>query len=183
SVPTSPTSRPPRRQQRELVYVVEDEGRPAIAATLNVLPLFLGRLSGNVEVLVAPHHAFIASPNLLFFHADRGGRYNLASEGLGFVTRNSASFGMELGYHYFWQWQRTLKGLFLGPSLLLGVTTDASVGDPSHAQGYWGLALDVGTQEVLSSGLTLGAGVGLGFVRISDAAVFPRLLLQVGWSF
>jgi hypothetical protein len=152
--------------------------------TLNPLDLALGRLSVNGEILLAPHHAVIASPNLLFLHVDRGGRYNLASEGLGFATRSSTGIGIELGYHYFWYWQRSLRGPFFGPSLLLGGTTDATVGDPSHMQAYWGLALDVGEQEVLPGGFTIGAGIGLGLVNMADAtAVFPRLLLQIGWSF
>jgi hypothetical protein len=155
-----------------------------VALTINPVPLASGRLSGNVEVLLAPHHALIASPNLLFLHVDRGGRYSVVSEALGFSARTSASFGVELGYHYYWRWQRVLAGPFVGPSLLAGVTTDASVGDASHAQGYWGIAADAGWQEVLSGGLTIGAGVGLGLVFMADAAaVFPRLLLQAGWSF
>jgi hypothetical protein len=175
--------RPARHRRLEAIPVVEEESRFPIAVTLNPLPLVLGRLSGNAEVLLAAHHAVVASPNLLLFHVDRGGRYSLLSEAFGFATRTSASFGIELGYHYFWRAQRSLRGPFAGPSLLLGATTDASV-DPSHVQAYWGLALDVGGQEVLPGGLTIGGGVGLGLVRMADAtAVFPRLLLQVGWSF
>jgi hypothetical protein len=141
-------------------------------------------MSANVEMLLAAHHALVASPNLLLFHVERGGRYSLAAEGFGFATHTSASFGIELGYHFFWQTQHWLRGGFLGPSLLLGGTTDASVGDPSHAQAYWGLAFDVGAQEIVTGGLTIGAGLGLGLLRMADAtAVFPRVLLQVGWSF
>jgi hypothetical protein len=137
-----------------------------------------------VEVQLAPHHSVVASPNVLILHVDRGGRYSLASEGFGFATRTSNGFGIEAGYHYYLSGQRPLRGPFLGPSLLLGATTDASVGDPSRAQAYWGFALDAGEQEVLPGGLTIGAGVGVGLVFMADAtAVFPRLLLQVGWSF
>ena len=185
SPPTPPQPyRAPHRRHAEVIYAVEETTRTPVGVTLNPLDLALGRLSVNGEILLAPHHAVIASPNLLFLHVDRGGRYNLASEGRGFATRSSTGIGIELGYHYFWYWQRSLRGPFFGPSLLLGGTTDATVGDPSHMQAYWGLALDVGEQEVLPGGFTIGAGIGLGLVNMADAtAVFPRLLLQIGWSF
>jgi hypothetical protein len=180
-----PPYHPLRRRRSEAAPPVVDEGgRLALAITINPLPLLLGRMSGNAEVLLAAHHALIASPNLLLFHVDRGGRYSWAAEGFGFATQPSGGFGIELGYHFYWQAQHWLRGPFFGPSLLLGTTTDANVGDPSHAQAYWGLALDIGEQEVLSGGLTLGGGLGLGLVRMAGAtAVFPRLLVQVGWSF
>ena len=95
-----------------------------------------------------------------------------------------ASLGLELGYHYWLRWARSLRGVFLGPSLLLGSTTNASVGPTADAQTYWGLAFDAGAQHVFPGGFTLGAGLGLGFVHMADAsAFFPRILLQMGWSF
>jgi hypothetical protein len=152
--------------------------------TLNPVGLILGRLSANLEIQVAAHHSLVASPNFLLIHVDRGGRYSLASEGFGFASTSSSGFGIELGYHYVFNWQRSLRGPFFGPSLLFGGTSDATVGDPSHTQAYWGLAMDAGEQEVLPGGLTIGAGVGLGLILMADAtAVFPRLLLQVGWAF
>jgi hypothetical protein len=181
--PAPPAYHPSRRRRLEVNFV--DEGRSrSIALTLDPLPLILGRLSGSAELLLLPHHSLVASPNLLFFQVDRGGRYNLASEGFGFATQTSLSLGIELGYHYWWQSHDSLRGSFLGPSLLLGTTTQASVGDPSRAQGYWGFAFDVGWQEVLLSGFTFGGGVGLGIARMADATVlFPRVLAQLGWSF
>jgi hypothetical protein len=165
------------------VVYEEPPARP-FAVTFNPVALTLGRLSANLELLIAPHHSLVLSPNLLAFQFDRGGRYDLRSEALGFATQRSDSFGAELGYHYWWHWRRTLSGPFFGPSLLLGTTTNASVGATTNAQAYWGAALDAGGQAVLPGGLTLGAGLGLGFVAMaSQSAVFPRLLLQVGWSF
>jgi hypothetical protein len=182
--PPPPTYHPPRAHHPDVVYVAEESHRPAFAVTLDPLPLIGARLSGNVEVLLAPHHSIIASPNVLFMQADRGGRFSFVSEGLGFAARTSGGFGIELGYHYYWRAYRLLHGPFFGPSLLLGSTTEASVGDPSHAQGYWGLAFDVGWQEVFAGGFTMGGGLGLGLVGMAGAtAVFPRVLVQVGWSF
>ena len=132
--------------------------------------------------MLAPHHALVVSPNLLLAQVDRGGRYSLVSEGFGFASSASSSFGVELGYHYWWPSRESLRGLFLGPSLLLGDTSESSV-DPSHAQGYWGVACDAGAQEVFAGGFTIGGGAGLGVVRMAGAtALFPRFLLQIGWS-
>jgi hypothetical protein len=159
--------------------------RPATTTvTWNPLGVVRGRLSGNLEFLVAAHHALIASPSALVFRADRGGAHDLLAEGFGFTTEPSLSFGAELGYHYWPSGRTSLHGPFVGPSLLLGATTHAAVGDASHAQPYLGVAVDIGAQEVMHGGFTAGAGVGLGLVHMADAtALVPRLLGQIGWSF
>lgn len=155
-----------------------------MAITFNPLGLFIGRVSANVEVLLAPHHSLIVSPNVLAFPEGRGGRYNVFNEGLGLATNSSTGFGGELGYHYWWRWRRTLSGPFIGPSFLAGSVTNAAVGPTNTAQAYWGLALDAGGQAVLPGGFTLGGGLGIGFVDMRGAtAAFPRVLLQIGWSF
>jgi hypothetical protein len=164
--------------------VVEEPPPPLpVAITLNPLPLIWGRLSGNVEVQLAPQHSLVASPNLLVFNEDRGTPHAL-SNGFGFASPSSNGVGVELGYHYWWRWARSLRGPFLGPSVLLGSTSNAEVGDASHAQSYWGLAFDVGGQEVFPGGFTIGAGLGLGYIRMAGVdAFFPRVQLQIGWSF
>ncbi|HEY6463287.1 MAG TPA: hypothetical protein VIY73_24135, partial [Polyangiaceae bacterium] len=180
--PPPPSAHGPRR--REVAVVYEEPPVRPFAVTFNPVALTLGRLSANLEFLVAPHHALVFSPNVLAFQFDRGGRYDLRSEALGFATSRSSSFGGELGYHYWWRWRGTLSGPFLGPSLLLGTVTNATVGTTTNAQAYWGLALDAGGQAVLPGGFTIGAGLGLGFVAMaSQNALFPRLLVQLGWSF
>ncbi len=180
--PPPPEGRPHRR--REVVYVYEEPVARPVAVTLNPAALVLGRLSANVELLLAPHHSLVLSPNILAFQEGHGGRYDLASEGLGFASEKSSSFGGELGYHYWWRWRRSLVGPYFGPSLLLGSVTNATVGATTNAQLYWGGAFDAGGQGVLPGGFTIGAGIGLGFVEMASAvAVFPRFLLQLGWSF
>ncbi len=175
-------ARPGRRE--EIVVVVEEPESHRLAITLNPLPLFWGRLSANVEMQLAPHHALVVSPNVLVFNADRGGTGSLLSSGFGFASPTSTGIGVELGYHYYSRWSRTLRGNFFGPSLLVGTTSGANVGDGTHAQGYYGFALDVGRQEVLPGGFTVGGGLGIGILRMADSvAVVPRVLLQIGWSF
>jgi hypothetical protein len=182
--PPPPPYRARLARREEVVVVIEEPESHPLAITLDPLPLFWGRLSANVELLLAPHHALVVSPNVLVFNEDRGGSGALVSSGFGFASPTSNGFGVEAGYHYWPRGFRSLRGTYLGPSLLLGSTTDATVGDASHAQTYWGFAFDVGRQEVFSGGFTLGAGLGLGLVRMADVVrVFPRLLIQVGWSF
>jgi len=173
--------RPPRGYA--VYYVLADAPRP-LAVTVNPLSLLLGRLSGNIELRLAAHHALVVSPNVLVAQVDRGTLGGLVSQAYGFVTQASSSVGLEVGYHYWWRRRAALSGPFFGPSILFGSTTQASVGDPTHAQEYWGAAFDLGLQEVLAGGFTIGGGAGAGFVRMADAtAVFPRFLLQAGWSF
>jgi hypothetical protein len=185
--PPPPAAARPGQRRREVhethetVYVVEEPLVRPFALTFNPLAIIWGRLSANVELLLVPHHALVASVNLLLFNADR---QDLMQDGFGFANRDSSGFGGEFGYHYWLNWHRSLRGLYLGPSLLLGNTSNAIVGDPTHAQGYWGLAFDLGGQEVLASGFTIGGGVGLGLVRMAGIwAGFPRALFQLGWSF
>jgi hypothetical protein len=191
--PRKPTTTPPppppvyrvspRNRRTDDVVYVEPQTNP-IAVTLDPLDLVAGRLSANVEIQVQPHHAIIASANALIFDASRGGPHNIVSEGFGFATNLSSGFGIELGYHYWVDWARALRGPFVGPSFLFGGTSQASVGDPSHAQQYWGLALDGGWQEVFGGGFTAGGGGGLEMIRMAGtSAVVPRFLIQLGWSF
>lgn len=162
--------------------VVEPEPLRTIAISWNPLPLFYGRLSANVEVLFARHSALAVSPEALVFNVDRGARTVLA-DGFGFASPTSASVGAEVGYHY-WIRGNELRGLFLGPSLLLGATGNAQVGDPTKTQLYYGVAVDVGRQEILPGGFTVGGGLGVGLIHMAGTtAAFPRLLVQIGWSF
>jgi hypothetical protein len=174
------------RHRREYAPVYEEYEPPhPVAITWNPIALVAGRLSGNVEVQVAPHHSLIASPNALVLQADRGGRWNAVSEGLGYASRTSSSLGLELGYHFWWRWSHSLRGPFVGPSLLIGSTTNATAGpNPGNAQTYFGAAIDAGGQAVTPWGFTFGAGLGLGWVHLGGAdSLFPRFLMQIGWSF
>ncbi|MCL2447988.1 MAG: hypothetical protein FWD17_03475 [Polyangiaceae bacterium] len=152
--------------------------------TWSPLGFFWGRLSANVEWRIAPHHSIVGVPNALIFQVDRGEKRYLLSEGFGFASPSSFGGGAELGYHYWFSAEAPLRGWFFGPSLLAGVTTRATAGTTSRAQGYWGAALDLGVQEVLGNGFTAGLGGGLGFLHMADtSAIVPRAILQLGWSF
>jgi len=181
--PAPPPPAPYRAARTDSVVSAAPETH-AIAVTLAPLGLVSGRLSASVEVQIQPHHAVIVSANALVFDASRGGPRSLVSEGFGFASNQSSGFGVELGYHYWVDGAPSLHGIFFGPSFLFGGTSMAQVGDPSNAQGYWGLALDGGWQEVFSGGFTAGAGGGLEMLRMAGtSAVVPRLLAQLGWCF
>ncbi len=178
AAPPAPPPPPPRH--REPVFFVEEPPAQHIALTLNPVPLIWGRLSANFELLAIPHHALVVSPNVLFANVNRGGTLGQA---FGFAQQASSGIGGEVGYHYWLVGRRALRGPFFGPSLLVGSTTNATAGGGGGAQAYWGAALDIGDQEVLADGLTVGAGIGLGVAYMADAAaLFPRFLLQLGWS-
>jgi hypothetical protein len=108
----------------------------------------------------------------------------MLSAGFGFAGATSSSLGLEVGYHYWFDARRALSGAFIGPSLLLGTTTQATAGDGTGWQGYWGGALDVGWQEVFPVGLTVAAGGGLAVAHAADVtAPYPRLVARAGWAF
>lgn len=149
-----------------------------LSLRLNPLPLFEGRASADGELMFAPHHAVIASPHVTF----SAPRFTLAAKAFGFAPQGAGGVGTEVGYHY-WIEPR-LEGLWLGPSVLFGVTSPP---DKGKAFGYYGAAFDVGWQLVVNPGFTVMFGAGLLVIDATPAgaawAVAPRGLLGVGWTF
>lgn len=124
-----------------------------------------------------PRHSLVLSPHVSFAQ-DRG---DLARKALGFMGPAATGFGVELGYrHYFGGTEP--EGVFIGPSLLLDSTRPAARADRFTAYGG---AFDVGYQVIIGSGFTMSAGGGLMVIGAegTDAAVAPRILFSVGWSF
>jgi hypothetical protein len=154
----------------------EYEGSRTTSIRLNVLPLFSGRLSVDLEFLLAPHHAIVVAPNATFAM----GRLDLVNYGFGFTDRFSWGIGTEFGYHY---WTgRHLEGLYFGPSGVFGYTGPPA---PREGYGYYGLAFDVGWQWVFGHGFTLNVGGGAMLLgaREQRGRFLPRLLAGLGWSF
>ncbi len=145
-----------------------------LSLRLNPLPIFEARISGDAEYMFAPHHAVVGSPQLTF----SAHRPDIVAYGFGYAER-AGGIGGEVGYHY-WIEPR-LEGVFLGPSLVLGLT----FAGPTFL--YYGAAFDVGWQMILGKGFTFDVGGGL---LVIDGAltgivthVTPRALAGVGWSF
>jgi hypothetical protein len=174
--PPPPYRTRPRPVGGERIVYAEDLFARPVSITFNPIALVAGRVSANVELMLAVHHALVLSPNLLFSTP----RSDSVNTGVGFAARDSTGFGGEVGYHYFVRWTRTARGPYFGPSILAGTN--------SATRSWWGLAMDLGAQAVMASGFTIGGGLGLMYMQSLDpsvnrAALLPRFLLQIGWSF
>jgi hypothetical protein len=191
--PPAPTTRRaatlggPVRVVRPVIRVDRPPEAPPhspIVVSWSPVPLAWGRLGLEGELRIAPHHSLFGGLSGLLFSADRGGRATMFSAGFGFASDDSSGLGVEVGYHFWLEARRTLSGLYLGPSLVAGVTTRATAGDGTDARAYWGGAFDVGWQQVCPVGLTVAVGAGLGVSRMADVTEpYPRVVARVGWSF
>ncbi|MGH7281087.1 MAG: DUF3575 domain-containing protein [Polyangiaceae bacterium] len=184
------TAAPPPPEHHEEHHEPAPQPRPepvwssrTMSIRLNPLPFFLSRVSADFEIMLAPHHALVVSPNFTLkkfaFH-----RSDLMTYGLGYANDDSSGFGAEVGYHY-WT-KRELDGIFFGPSLVLGGTFPPN-GSGVKTFGYIGGAVDVGYQYLFSNGFTLLGGGGImligGTTTGATVKAVPRLLFGVGWSF
>jgi hypothetical protein len=158
-----------------------------LALTINPLTLALGRFGLNVEYLPAPHHGIMVNPY-----------YSSATLETSTVSTSYESFGGEIGYH-FYTGSRGANGFFAGPSFVFTRTEVTGecveVGcDPGQDVGFstYGVAFDLGGQYVWDSGVTLGAGGGLMYLKSSAIAgesstirfegTVPRILFTLGYS-
>ncbi len=181
--PTTPPAPPPHHENPEPPpRAVEYETPRTTSIRLNPLPIFAGRLSVDLEFMLAPHHALIVSPNVTFHKVAFARNDNTLGYGLGFASDTSAGFGGEVGYHY-WT-RRHLQGIYLGPSLVLGATLP-SAPPGAKAFAYFGGAFDVGYQYLFANGFTLNGGGGIMVIGASGttAHAAPRFLFGLGWSF
>ena len=201
AVPARALAEPPPPKFPE--FFVEEEPRtPTLALELNPLGVAIGRFSGNLEFLIATHHAAVLSPH--YYYAYPGQDDQLTGG------------GVELGYRYY-TGKYGPHGWFFGASFLYGqytyVHTSANLvqgtcvafvaradcPDNTTYDAYGG-ALDVGYQLLLRQHLVVGAGLGVQYVAFSQQPTFetqsnshqdllygsglrPRFLLEIGGRF
>ena len=143
--------------------------------------LVVGRVSAEVQLMVALHHAIVLNP----FVRVVDDFVLLTTSG-----RRELGYGAEIGYRYF-SGRRGANGLFIGPSVVVAHDhVAAGIDSHSHAVGtedpsFLGAIIDVGAQGILESGFTIGGGAGGGaLLRFGGNVAFtPRLLFTLGYSF
>jgi hypothetical protein len=176
---------------------VEDESTKPIAVTVNPAALLIGRYGGNVEVVVARHHAIVASGYAQAYTLTLV-RNMIPPEARDHLRDAPLTAGGEIGYRLY-SGSRGADGLFVGPSFLLTPLVYPAIANhdtielvPYHVPG---VAVDVGAQAVTSIGLTIGGGIGVEYLAYQlpndphrvpigvEPHWLPRVLLQAGWSF
>lgn len=203
----SPTSHPPTTSDTFLAPQDRDraasDGEPIrhrVALTLNPLPLVVGRYGANVEVMLASHHAAIASAFVQTY--SRALVHALVPQ-VDTASLPSPLVGGELGYRLY-SGSDGPTGFFAGPSFVVMPFAYPHVGNDLRAElvsfETYGAALDVGAQAVVAGGLTIGGGVGIEYLAYNPPAsiapppgvsvpsypephVLPRVLFAAGWAF
>jgi hypothetical protein len=179
--------------------VIHDTPPPhrLVVVEWNPLPLLaIGKLSANVIVTPADHHALVLSAfyssttTVPLYVFDGAGNPRQVPE------QTFAGFGGELGYRYYWA-KGGPRGFFVGPSFVFGsFTAKAQDGTKTPYLDY-GLAGDAGYQMIVADRVALSLGGGVQYVATSksipdqqfpawvyaNSRVSPRLLMSVGWAF
>lgn len=155
-----------------------------LAISYNPLTLMLQRYGGNVEVLLASHHALGVSA--YYAHARTNEDTNNVFRGV----------GGELGYRWY-AGDNGPRGFYVGPSLLLG--RFEAVPARGDSVSFWnvGGAMDLGWQALVADRVLFGLGAGLQYSAptaslpaqevtasvYANAGLRPRLSLAFGVAF
>jgi hypothetical protein len=161
----------------------------------NPLPLILGKVSANVLVVPANHHALVLTP--FFVQTTTQGIFVFDAQGNStqLPQQTFSGFGGEIGYRYY-TGNRGPRGFFAGPSLILGgMTAKAQNGDKTSYLDY-GVAFDIGYELLVADAVAITLGAGAQYTTPSrsipdqqfpadvyaNSRVFPRALFAVGWA-
>jgi hypothetical protein len=173
----------------------------------NPLALFIDRLSANVVITPGDHHALVVSP---FYTWTTTAEYSTSLNADGTPLVNSAGqpyelnvpsqsfkgFGGEIGYRYYFA-EGGPRGVFLGPSLILGLINAKAYDGNETSVFDLGFAGDVGYEALVGDTISITAGAGLQYTfpnkYIPDQQLpteiyvnkelHPRLLLSLGYAF
>ena len=151
----------------------------------NPFTLQASRYGANVELLLASHHV-VAGTLYWASTVTNEDSFNNRFRGI----------GGELGYRYYTGHDGP-RGIFIGPSFLLGSFEAIPARGASTSFENYGLALDVGYQALVADRWVVGLGGGLQYNRPSttfpqqelpasvyaNPGVRPRLLLALGVAF
>jgi hypothetical protein len=171
--------------------------RRSVLVEWNPLGLFtIGRLSANLVVAPADHHALILSPFYAWTNTQPITVYSDQGPTAQLPTQHFEGFGGELGYRYYFG-QSGPRGVFIGPSLILGWFQATAQNQTSTQYLQYGLAADVGYQMLVADRVSLSLGAGLQYTAetkdlpnqqfpaelYANSGLRPRVLLSAGWAF
>jgi hypothetical protein len=181
--------------------VVKDTPPPRRPLTLewNPLGLLISRISVNVEISPADHHAIVLSP--FYFYA-RTASFSQPADASGATVEVPAEkfegFGGEIGYRYY-TGRGGPRGAYLGPSVFAAFpnATVQTAGGASAGFTDIGVAADVGYQALVAANWVVSLGVGAQYTFVTKSfpdeqlpariyanrGVLPRLNASIGYAF
>jgi hypothetical protein len=180
------------------VDVAVSEPAPArriFAIEFNPVALFIHRISGNLEIVPADHHALVL--NGYYFNTSTAQFTSVDGDAV--VVTPSQRFdggGGEVGYRYY-TGRGGPRGFFAGPSFTLArVSATDRAGDETSLFNY-GVAIDVGWQALVADDwvVSLGGGATYDFTSKSlpdqqapaayyaNGGAHARVLVAVGYAF
>jgi hypothetical protein len=173
---------PPRR-------VVTVEWNPVALITID-------RVSFNVVIVPADHHALILSP--FYQWATTQPIFVFDQDGAATQLPQQKFYGIggEIGYRYYTGIGGP-RGFFVGPSLILSAMTAKAQDGAKTGYVDYGLAGDVGYELLLADRVAVSVGVGAQFTTpdksipnqqfpadiYANSRAFPRALASIGWAF
>ncbi len=181
------------------VDVAVNEPAPArriFAIEFNPVALFIHRISGNLEIVPADHHAIVL--NGYYFNTSTAQFMSVNGGGALLVTpaQHFDGGGGEIGYRYY-TGRGGPRGFFAGPSFTLArvSATDEAGGETSLFN--YGVAIDVGWQALVADDwvVSLGGGFMYDFTSKSlpdqqapasyyaNGGPHARALAAVGYAF
>lgn len=190
-----PPPAPPGRDAPTTSTNVEPVTFRRLTLTANPLALAVFRISANLDLLVAHHHALTASGYRQTISA-------LATTATATAKTTYETMGGELGYRLY-TGDRGANGMFVGAGGFLQSTT-VEESSSQRARNLvlaantsvfaYGPFVDLGGQHITSWGFTCGAGVGAMYVFRTGqpgltstfarfGGLLPRLLVTLGYSF
>jgi hypothetical protein len=190
-------SSPPPIESVDVTVAGAPTPQRVVGVEWNAVPFFtLGKLALTALVVPHDHDALVVTPFYaatttapIYVFDDQGNPTQLPKQ-----TFNGV--GIEIGYRYYFGLGGP-RGIFVGPSLVIGSFT-ASAQDGSHTPyGSFGLAGDIGYEALVADTVSLSVGAGVQ-CNWTDKAIpqqqfpanfsanrglFPRALLAIGWVF
>jgi hypothetical protein len=179
------------------VVIPETAPRRIFAVEWNPLPLVtIGKLSANLVIVPVDHHALVLSPFYawtttapIFVFDDNGNPSQLPEQ-------RFTGYGGELGYRYYSR-QGGPRGLFVGPSFILGSFVATAANGTKTSFLDYGAAADIGYETLVADRVALSLGAGVQYTATSksipsqqfpaqlyaNSLVRPRLLFALGWAF
>jgi hypothetical protein len=163
----------------------------------NGVPLLVGRLTLNLVVAPADHHALVLSPFYAWAHTQPVFVFDDSGRSTQLPRQSFIGGGCDVGYRYYLADHEGPRGAFMGASFLLGRFTASAMDGSRTRYLQLGGAADLGYQILVLDRLALSLIGGVQYAAptkdlprqqfparlVANAGVIPRLFLTLGWAF